>query len=96
MKKRILLYLMAISLPLIMGFQALQARRYAVVEAELRSLERSQVEWIESNKRLIAGMAVLRSSARIERIAKDELGMKKIAPEAVMQVKVQRGGRNDG
>lgn len=96
MKKRILLYLMAISLPLLLGLQAVQERRYAVVEAELRSLERSQVDWIESNKRLIAGMAVLRSSSRIERIARDELGMKKIAPEAVLQVQVRKGGKNDG
>ena len=96
MMKRILLYAMAASIPALFGLQAWQSDRYARLESELRSLEKSQIEWIESNKRLIAGMAVLGSAERIERIAREDLNMQRIQPEAVLQVRVVPRGRIDG
>lgn len=93
MKNRLFLYAIALSIPAALGLQAWQSARYAHVEAELRSLEKAQVEWLESNKRLIAGMAILGSSERIERIAVQNLGMKKIKPEAVLQVRISPSGR---
>jgi cell division protein FtsL len=96
MINRPLLYAMAISVPAMLGLQVWQTSRYTHVEAELRALEKSQGEWIESNKRLIAGMAVLGSTERIERIARDDLSMEKIAPEAVLQVRISPAGGIDG
>jgi cell division protein FtsL len=96
MKNRLLLYVLALSVPAVLGLQAWQASRYSRVETELRALERTQIEWIESNKRLIAGMAVLGSSERIERVAKHDLSMQKIKPEAVLQVRVSQSGGLDG
>lgn len=96
MKNRLLLYVFAFSIPAVLGLQVWQSARYARVEAELRALEKAQGEWLESNKRLIAGMAVLGSSERIERVAKNDLGMQKIKPEAVLQVRVASSGGLDG
>lgn len=96
MSKRLVPYLLALSVPFLLGLQAWQSARYARVEAEVRALEKAQVEWLESNKRLIAGMAILGSSERIERIAKDELGMFKIRPESVTRVRVASAGGLDG
>jgi cell division protein FtsL len=96
MKNRLLLYVLALSIPTVLGLQLWQSDRYARVEAELRSLERAQAEWLESNKRLIAGMAVLGSSERIERVATGDLGMSRIKPEAVLQVRVAPTGGLDG
>jgi len=96
MKNRLFLYAVAVSIPALLGLQAWQSNRYARLETEVRSLERAQSDWLESNKRLIAGMAVLGSSERIERIATNELGMRKIKPEAVLQVRVSASGGLDG
>ena len=82
MKNRLFLYAFAFSIPLLLGLQTWQSTRYARVEAELRTLEKTQAEWIESNKRLIAGIAVLGSSSRIEDIAVRDLGMRRIKPES--------------
>ncbi|GAB1483828.1 hypothetical protein MASR2M78_26440 [Treponema sp.] len=96
MKKRILLYCFALSIPLMLGLSSYQTSRYAKVAAQLRSLEKEQREWVESNKRLIAGIAVLGSVSRIDRIAHDELGLKKVKPEMVLQVRLEPRRGTDG
>jgi cell division protein FtsL len=91
MKRMILLYVFVITVPLLWGLNAWQSTRYIALERETRRFEEAQEKWIESNKRLIAGIAVLSSSERIEHIAKKELNLVKIAPEAVLQVKIEEG-----
>ena len=96
MKRRILLYAIALTIPLILGLDSWQTARYTRVDAELRMLEEQQREWLESNKRLIAGIAVLGSSQRIERIARDELHLRKVEPEEVLQIGIERRRGVDG
>jgi cell division protein FtsL len=96
MKRRILLYAIALTIPLILGLDSWQTARYARVDAELRALENQQREWLESNKRLIAGIAVLGSSQRIEAIARDELKLRKVEPEAILQIGIERRRGVDG
>jgi cell division protein FtsL len=88
-------YLMAFSIPLLLGLAAWQSARYGDLEREIRQLEKSQKEWIENNKRLIAGITVLSSPERIEHIARDELGMEKKQPEEVLQVFIENDAGND-
>lgn len=87
--KKLLFYLTALSVPALLGLAAWQSARYGDLERELRRLERSQQEWVENNKRLIAGVALLSSPGRIEYIARDELGMKKKRPEEVLQIHIE-------
>ena len=91
MGRRILLYFMALSIPLLLGITVWQTSRYAELEWETRRLETVQEEWLESNKRLIAGIAVLSSSDRIEHIAKYDLGLTKKPPEEVLQIRIEAG-----
>ncbi len=63
---------------------------------EIKQLEKTQIEWIESNKRLIAGIAMMSSSERIERIAVNELGLVKKTPEEILQIKIEGNRRTDG
>jgi cell division protein FtsL len=51
---------------------------------------------LESNQKLIAGIAVLSSPQRIEQIARTDLGLKKKPPEQVLQIHIENGKRNDG
>ncbi len=94
--KNIWMYIIVITIPLFLGFNAWQSAEYARVSKEIRQLEKAQTEWIESNKRLIAGIAVLSSSERIENIARKELGLVKKQPEEIMQIKIEGASRTDG
>ena len=96
MKARFLLYFLVLTLPLCLGAVAWQSNRYTELEWETARLEKAQEEWVENNNRLIAGIAVLSSSERIEYIARNELGLTKKRPEEVLQIKIERGPELDG
>ncbi|MDR1618414.1 MAG: septum formation initiator family protein [Treponema sp.] len=89
MRRIILLYLAALSIPAFLGLGAWQSSRYAGLERELKRLEAAQEEWIESNKRLIAAIAVLSSPERIEHIARNDLELRKIPPEEVLLIRIE-------
>jgi cell division protein FtsL len=96
MRRRILFYLIVLTIPLLLGLNAWQSGRYTALEQEIGRLEDAQGEWIESNKRLIAGIALLSSSERIEHIAQKELGLEPIRPEDVLQIRIEGGGKDRG
>jgi hypothetical protein len=87
---------MIFTIPLVLGLNAWQSFRYRELEREVGRLEGVQEEWVESNKRLIAGIAVLSSSERIEYIAIHDLGLIKKRPEDVLQIRIEERRRIDG
>jgi len=94
MKKRYaLLYFIVLSIPLLLGIVAWQSVRYTELDRDVRRLEAAQEDWVENNKKLIAGIAVLSSSGRIEQVAVRDLGLVKIAPEDVLQVRIEEEQR---
>ncbi len=94
--KNVWIYIIAITIPLCLGFNAWQSEKHAKLSREIDQLEETQTEWIESNKRLIAGIALLSSSQRIEQIAVNELGLVKKTPEEIMQIRIEGTRRSDG
>jgi len=90
-KRILLLYFLAFSIPVFLFVLVWQSNRYQNLSRELVRLERSQAEWVESNKRLIAGISEYSSPERIEDIAVNELELKKIPPEYSLQVKIMGG-----
>jgi cell division protein FtsL len=96
MMRRVVLYFITLTIPLFFGLTVWQAIKYANLEQEIKELEIIQEEWIESNKRLIVGIAVLSSAERIAYIAEHELGLSKKRPEEVLQIKIRRGLTTDG
>ena len=86
-----LLYFIVLSIPLFLGIVAWQSVRYAELDRGVRRLEAAQEDWVENNKRIIAGIAVLSSSRRIEQVAIHDLGLSKLRPEYVLQVKIEGG-----
>jgi cell division protein FtsL len=83
-----LLYFFVLTIPLFLGVTAWQSIRYAKLEKNVRRLEAVQEDWVESNKKLIANIAVLSSSKRIEQVAIHDLRLSKIYPEYVLQVRI--------
>jgi cell division protein FtsL len=96
MKGRILFYGLIASMPLLLGAVVLQSIRYAELAKDVKGIESAQEECMESNKRLIAGIAVLSSSERIREIATNELGLVKKAPEDVLQIRIEGEHGLDG
>jgi len=93
-KKYLLLYFMAVTMPLLLALITWQSNRYRDLERELSRLEQTQGEWIESNKKLIAGITEYSSPYRIEYIAENQLDLRKIRPENLLQVKIVEGKGN--
>jgi cell division protein FtsL len=94
-KKFLLLYFLVFTIPLFPGLLVWQSNRYQNLKRELARLEQSQSEWVESNKRLIAGIAEYSSPQRIESVAVYQLDLRKIRPEYLLQVKIAGGKGND-
>ncbi|MCL2229935.1 MAG: cell division protein FtsL [Treponema sp.] len=90
-KKYLLLYILVFTIPLFLGLLVWQSNRYQKLSGELSRLEQSQTEWVESNKRLIAGISEYSSPDRIEDIAVNELDLEKIQPEHFLQVRITGG-----
>ena len=89
MIRRIFFYIFFLSIPFFLGLSAWQTSRYGDLERELERLEKTQEEWVENNKRLIAGIAILSSPDRIENIAVNELHLQKKRPEDVLQISIR-------
>jgi hypothetical protein len=97
MRRFLALYFLALTLPLFLGVSIWRSRTYAALQREVRNLEVIQEEWIESNKRLIAGIALFSSPDRSEHIALEELGLTKKQPEEILQIRIENNrGRIDG
>jgi cell division protein FtsB len=92
MRRYVFLYVMMLTIPLFLGLLVRQSARYAELERSVKQLEQSQEDWVESNKRLITGISLLLASERIEHIAVNELGLSKIQPEDVLQIRIKGNG----
>ena len=90
-KKYLLMYFLVLTIPLFLGLLVWQSHRYQDLSKELTRLEQTQAEWIESNKKLIAGIAEYSSPARIDFLAKHQLQLLKIQPEYNLQVRITGG-----
>jgi cell division protein FtsL len=91
MKWRLLVYVISISIPVLLTLTAWQSARYLDLERKIAVSEKEQEEWVESNNRLIAAIAILSSSERIEHIARNQLGLVRIKPEDVLQIRISGG-----
>ena len=90
-KRCVFLYFVVFTIPVFLGITAWQSVRYAKLDRGVRHLEATQEDWVELNEKLIAGIAVLSSSSRIEHIAVNDLGLSKMKPEYVLQVRIEGG-----
>lgn len=90
-KKYILLYVMAVTIPLFLGLLVWQSNRYQNLTRELVRLEQAQAEWIESNRRLVALISEYSSAQRINDVARNQLDLIQMPPESFLQVRIMGG-----
>ncbi len=89
--KSIAMIFLALSIPSFFAVEAIQSKKFSSLENEVKALERSQNEAIDSNKSLISELGTLSSSARIEKIAIEELGMHQATSDEIVRVEMKGG-----
>jgi len=86
MKKAIVL-LLTLSVPVMLFLSIHQVYRYQQLEGEIEGLRNTQIELFESNKRMIANIAILSSPKRIAKIARESFRLEpRGAEEGVMRI----------
>jgi cell division protein FtsL len=94
--RRWYLLLLIVLIPVVAFANVWQVFRYKQLENCIKQLEAVQKEYIEKNKRLIAGIAVLQSPRRLEEIAREELGLSKLEPGRIIRIFIpKREDKND-
>ena len=83
--------LMAVSIPLLLVLNGLQAKRYKTLEREREAVKEKTVQLIEENKKLNTDISVLASSERIEDKAVNEYGLHKAKTEETYRINVKNG-----
>ena len=78
----------AITVPALLFLNVWQVYRYDSIKEDIVSLEEQQREWLERNKRMIAGITVFRSPERIRTLAEEELDLKKLENGQLLRIKV--------
>ena len=86
--KAVLICLFALSIPVMLGLYAVQAKKYTDLSKEVLELESKQEKLIEENKKLVSDISQLSSAERIEKIAVEELGMHKAEAEDIVRVEM--------
>ena len=69
--KKVILLMLTLSVPLMLFISIHQVYRYQQLENEIDGLRNTQIELFESNKRMIANIAILGSPKRIAKIARE-------------------------
>ena len=87
--KKLCIYLLALSIPCFFVIGMVQSQQYMNIEKEVAELDQVQKDLIESNKALVADISVLSSSERIEKIAVEELGMRKATSDEIVRVSIK-------
>jgi len=96
MSRKFRLLLIA-TIPVFVFVNIYQTYSYQRLDQSVALLESRQKNWLEHNKRIIAGIAVLSSPERIDQIAKDKLDLNQKPLEPSLRIHVPtQSGSNDG
>lgn len=91
MIKNIAAFVLALAIPVMLFSLVWQTSRYGDMERDVRELDRKQVEIITVNRRLISGITVLSTPERIERVATEDLKMRKAHADEITRIALKKG-----
>jgi cell division protein FtsL len=90
------MYFLVLTIPVFLGGLVRQSYKYDELKDTTNRLEKEQEDWVSKNRRLIADIALLSSSERIEQIVSSRLHLVKKQPEEVLQIRITGKGKLDG
>ena len=91
--KRLVALLMIASVPAFIFLNIWQVFRYEKLQHSIAVMEEEQQDWLERNKRMIAGIRVLSSPGRIDMLAQQELNLKKPGPGDIIRINIRENSR---
>lgn len=86
---KLLPILLIVVTPLLFVANVWQSYRFNGLEARLQMLENRYLDVLEDNKRMIVGIAGLRSPSRVRRIAEEELGLEAAPADRVDRIRFE-------
>jgi cell division protein FtsL len=89
----VILFSLVLVVPLLFVANVWQSYRYVRLEQSLQAMQTEHVRLLEENKRLIVGIAGLRSPARIRAIAEEDLGLAPVPSSRVRRIEIEGGLR---
>jgi len=93
--KRVFIVLLALTVPCLLFAVAWQACQYSTLLNHAEKLEEEQKVWMQENKKIVTGIAVLESPERIEKVIKELLSVKKLQPEDILKITIGKA-KQDG
>ncbi len=88
--KHFLAFLFTLSVPCLLVVTIRQSWAYDSIEKEIRAYDKEQHRLITENKRKISGISILSKPQRIEKIAVEELKMKKAESEDIIRISLEK------
>lgn len=92
-----MILILILIIPVFLFVSVWQSYRFDRLSGEVASLEQSQKDVFEMNKKIVMGIEFLKSPFRIDKIAEEELELEKIKPERIIRIELvpSAGGHND-
>jgi len=88
-----LFLMMVISIPVFLWVNAWQSNECGMLRNEIKRMEKNQENAVEENKTAVAEIADLLAVDKLEKDARNRLGLKKIRPENVLLIIMGGKGR---
>lgn len=85
MNRRMLL-ICAATLPLFLAAVVVQTIQYQDLKTQVAAQQKEQESWIEKNRRILAGVTVLSSPERIDRLAQQDPGLQQTPANQTLKV----------
>ncbi|MBA7646850.1 Cell division protein FtsL [subsurface metagenome] len=92
--RRVPLLILTLLVILFFFLNAWQGFRYTTLKCQVKRMEGEQKDWLEKNKKLIAGLAIFSSPARIGGIAGEQLGLEHINSSSITRVVLRQQDKN--
>lgn len=93
--KKVIILLILLTVPVSLFVVVHQVFINEKIQKEMKVLTEKQRTLFEKNKRLIANIAILKSPARIENLAKKNLNLKEIPDDKIIHISIRPNGRGD-
>ncbi|CEM60808.1 cell division protein FtsL [Treponema phagedenis] len=87
--RRFLIFFFTVSIPLLLFLGVWQASRYNAIEREINDYKKEQERLITENKQRISAISILSRPERIEKIAIENLDMRKAKPSEIMRIELK-------
>jgi hypothetical protein len=84
--KKILIFILVCSVPVLLSLEVWQVFRYRRLKQETLELEAQQKDWLEKNKKVLANISLFSSPERIEKLSRETLGLEILDGDRVLTV----------